>query len=502
MAKKDIEKRVRQRIKEENAKFKSKFFPTDDTVVEFTWGTDALITGCIAGTDTILSRSATNKLLTEEQIKDYRKSNNKQTWEKIAKNISNAAKRTGTLGKVGFTKVKPGDNLTGSPMYQINFSDIRLPRPKTWSMLFLIPGPANTGTKTLDILYENITVEMWDMFQQESSSLFVQGNVPAGNTTLPSAGKKKSPQKLYSTLRREVQREHDKASTTALQTIEGLKDSKLGFDAGLKLKEHKLYDQVVKALGVKLLQNKIKRRAGKYKVNNVISIFLGPNPNFGPTDIGNVRKEYIKAVNKALVGNPNLVSPKKSMSDPDTDLMRDDVIKDAIDRLVKKPKRKTNLKRKVKSKAKAFKDGERTIELIKPQKIAKTKSTAFNINIKGKLPSKRNTQSGKEEKAMSLTAIRGKINRSLSAEVRRNMGRPALINRTSTFSNSVVLNSLRKGPKSIIGDYTYQLNPYQTFENTGQRQWPQGYNPKPLIAKSIRNLATKYTEDKFILRRV
>ena len=103
---------------------------------------------------------------------------------------------------------------------------------------------------------------------------------------------------------------------------------------------------------------------------------------------------------------------------------------------------------------------------------------------------------------MSLTALKGKINRSLPAEVRRNMGRPALINRTSTFSNSVVLNSLREGPKSIIGEYTYQLNPYQTFENTGQKQWPQGYNPKPLIAKSIRNLASKHVESKFVLRRV
>ena len=43
---------------------------------------------------------------------------------------------------------------------------------------------------------------------------------------------------------------------------------------------------------------------------------------------------------------------------------------------------------------------------------------------------------------------------------------------------------------------------YQTFENTGQRRWPLGYNPKPLIAKSIRNLAMQYTEQKLVsLRR-
>ena len=82
------------------------------------------------------------------------------------------------------------------------------------------------------------------------------------------------------------------------------------------------------------------------------------------------------------------------------------------------------------------------------------------------------------------------------------MGRPALINQTGRFSNSVELTSLREGPKSLIGKYSYQLNPYETFENTGEKQWPQGYNPKPLIAKSIRNLAAKHVEDKFVLRRI
>jgi hypothetical protein len=37
--------------------------------------------------------------------------------------------------------------------------------------------------------------------------------------------------------------------------------------------------------------------------------------------------------------------------------------------------------------------------------------------------------------------------------------------------------------------YTYRLNPYETFENEGRKRWPSGYNPKPLISKSIRNLA-------------
>lgn len=101
-----------------------------------------------------------------------------------------------------------------------------------------------------------------------------------------------------------------------------------------------------------------------------------------------------------------------------------------------------------------------------------------------------------------LNRLRVLINRRLPAQVRQNMGRPALINQTGRFSNSVRVESLLAGSgKTIQGEYTYQLSPYETFENTGVYQWPQGYNPKPLIAKSIRQLAMEYTEQKLTLRR-
>ena len=103
---------------------------------------------------------------------------------------------------------------------------------------------------------------------------------------------------------------------------------------------------------------------------------------------------------------------------------------------------------------------------------------------------------------LNLAKIQAAINTRLPAEVRRNMGRPALINQTGRFSNSVKLTGLRQAPNSIVADYTYQLNPYETFENTGDKTWPTGYNPKPLISKSIRNLAAAFIDQKFTLRRV
>jgi hypothetical protein len=83
------------------------------------------------------------------------------------------------------------------------------------------------------------------------------------------------------------------------------------------------------------------------------------------------------------------------------------------------------------------------------------------------------------------------------------MGRGgALRNRKGRFSNSVELRSLHQAKSTIVAKYTYLLSPYSTFENTGKRRWPMSYNPKLLIAKSIRNLAEGRIEQKLTVRRV
>jgi len=88
-----------------------------------------------------------------------------------------------------------------------------------------------------------------------------------------------------------------------------------------------------------------------------------------------------------------------------------------------------------------------------------------------------------------VLTIKRAINKRLPAEIRRNMGKPALTNRTSRFSNSAIIEEMTPAAKTLMVKYTYRLNPYETFENTGKKRWPSGYNPKPLISKSIRGLA-------------
>jgi hypothetical protein len=81
------------------------------------------------------------------------------------------------------------------------------------------------------------------------------------------------------------------------------------------------------------------------------------------------------------------------------------------------------------------------------------------------------------------------MNKRLPQAVVQNMGRPALRNRTGRFSDSINIESITPAARTLMVRYTYRLNPYETFENNGSRNWPSGYNPKPLISKSIRGLA-------------
>ena len=136
----------------------------------------------------------------------------------------------------------------------------------------------------------------------------------------------------------------------------------------------------------------------------------------------------------------------------------------------------------------------------KSRKYTAHKGGSLNIN---KVVTPRALTKKKRKAVDSVLKVTNQINKRLGAEVRRNMGRPALINQTGDFSNSARLLELHPTTKGLSGSFTYTLtgggrsknrkNVYRTFENG---IWPAGYNPKPLIAKSIRKLAMIYTDKK------
>jgi hypothetical protein len=107
---------------------------------------------------------------------------------------------------------------------------------------------------------------------------------------------------------------------------------------------------------------------------------------------------------------------------------------------------------------------------------------------------------------ISLTSL---IDGLVGSQVAANMGTPALNYRTGRFSESVeVLDIMPDTGITIRGQrqeqvtayYTYMKRPYETFER--KDKWGEFKNPRRLIDKSIREIATKYINARYDLRTV
>jgi hypothetical protein len=96
----------------------------------------------------------------------------------------------------------------------------------------------------------------------------------------------------------------------------------------------------------------------------------------------------------------------------------------------------------------------------------------------------------------------GTLNKQLPSTVRENMDLPALRNRTGRFASSVIATDVIKTPQGFqsIG-YTYQKDPYQTFE-MGYAQGSPDRDPRTLIDRSIREIAAEFALGRLYTRRV
>lgn len=96
------------------------------------------------------------------------------------------------------------------------------------------------------------------------------------------------------------------------------------------------------------------------------------------------------------------------------------------------------------------------------------------------------------------------LNKHLPDRVRKNMQAPALVNRSGRFAESVKVTDIVETPQGYpsIG-YTYQKNPYEVFEmGSGDARWatPER-DPRIIIDKSIREIATEFAMGRFYTRR-
>ena len=146
----------------------------------------------------------------------------------------------------------------------------------------------------------------------------------------------------------------------------------------------------------------------------------------------------------------------------------------------KKPKGRKRTHSEAGSKAKAPKKSRvAKVALVKGSKVAKAKESNF-----------------------SLVHLMGVLNDKLPQTVEANMGAPRLVNQSGRFANSTRITDVsttKQGFPSI--GYTYQKNPYQTFE-TGYRQGSEDRDPRTLIDSSIREIAAQFAIGRFYTRRV
>ena len=129
-------------------------------------------------------------------------------------------------------------------------------------------------------------------------------------------------------------------------------------------------------------------------------------------------------------------------------------------------------------------------------------STAATVGGKRATGSPEKAQKTRGASIPSVPQLIGAINQRLPDVVARNMEPPRLQKQTGRLASSARITDIvttRKGFPSI--GYTYQKNPYQTFE-LGQNQGSPDYDPRKLIDASIREIAAQLAIGRFFTRRV
>lgn len=139
-----------------------------------------------------------------------------------------------------------------------------------------------------------------------------------------------------------------------------------------------------------------------------------------------------------------------------------------------------------------------TFKQVKTSTVTKKVKTTAKI----KLPSNLNQGKQRTPKisvpknlATNLSTLLSLINANLVQKVKENMGdgnrRDVLNLRTGRFAESVKVERLSQSRAGMItAFYSYMKNPYSTFSEGGRQQYPRTRDPKLLISKSIREIAS------------
>lgn len=182
---------------------------------------------------------------------------------------------------------------------------------------------------------------------------------------------------------------------------------------------------------------------------------------------------------------------KEYISTPSSPILIKDIEQSIVDALSNK---KTRIEKTISTKTKVSvvkpnigKNLKETTKSIK-REVEKVKSKIKSIPI-DRPSSKIITSKVKTPKRVSIPNLLSILNLHLADQIKKNMVKPALQNRTGRFAESVKVERLSESRNGMISAfYSYMKNPYQTFE-PGYTQGSNKRNPKTLISKSIREIA-------------
>tara|TARA_B100000953_G_scaffold272049_1_gene243255 strand:- start:1022 stop:2488 length:1467 start_codon:yes stop_codon:yes gene_type:complete len=171
--------------------------------------------------------------------------------------------------------------------------------------------------------------------------------------------------------------------------------------------------------------------------------------------------------------------------------------KHLVNKLLKPIKKSKRLKVTTKVKYKKRKSTKKNVKGKKRTMNAKKVPVPAYKKVPLTILKKNPKEAGGASGAFAPLQMIGLINKELPSTVENNMGRPRLESVTGRFARSTKVTDIISTPQGFpsIG-YTYQLSPYQTFEEDSD------YDPRTLIDQSLRSIAVKFAMGRFYTRRV
>ena len=135
----------------------------------------------------------------------------------------------------------------------------------------------------------------------------------------------------------------------------------------------------------------------------------------------------------------------------------------------------------------------------KAVKASKSRKRAGKRALPALLKARRSRAQSSSAQPLQLMVM---INKELPQTIKANMDLPALQNRTGRFAESVkIVDAVKTRQGFPSFGYTYQKNPYQTFE-PGFAQGSPERDPRALISRSIREIAVDLAIGRLYTRRL